>query len=220
MDATLYLTLAGLALLDSLNPFSVAAQAYLLGTPRPMRRSLAFLAGTFATYFVGGLLLLQGWLAFFARLLPLLPGWAPAAAEVAAGAGLAAVGAWMWRRGGGGVAFRPPADLSVRAAVVFAAASTAADLSSALPYFAAVSRIAAAGGNTAAKLLPLVWYNLLYVLPLAALIAAYAALGPDRSAAVFGQVRQAVDWAFAKLLPPLVLLSGVALIADGVRRLV
>lgn len=48
MTTSLILVLLGLALLDSPNPFTVAAQAYLLGTERPLPRSVAFLVATFA----------------------------------------------------------------------------------------------------------------------------------------------------------------------------
>ncbi len=43
MTLSLFSLLTVLALTDALNPFTVAAQAYLLGTPRPMPRSIAFL---------------------------------------------------------------------------------------------------------------------------------------------------------------------------------
>lgn len=219
MDPALLGVLTALALADSLNPFTVASQAYLLGTPRPMRRSLAFLAGTYAAYFAGGVLLLEGWSVLMGRVLPLVPAWGYAAGEVALGAALAGFAAWSWRRARGGSPVTPPASLGVGATLAFAAASTAADLSSALPYFAAVSRIAAEVPGWGARLGLLAWYNLLYVSPLLLLCAARAGLGPARSERFFGRARAAVDWAFARLLPPLLLLAGLALLVDGARRL-
>jgi len=210
--------LTGLALADSLNPFTVAAQGYLLGTPRPLGRSVAFLVGTFATYFLGGILLLQGWLAFFRHLAPRIPaGWI-GAGEIILGLVLAGFAVWTFRRAGGGTPFRPPENLSVPATLAFAAASTVGDLPSALPYFAAVNRIAAGTDSLAAELLWLAWYNLLYVGPLILMIAAHAFLPSERSAALFGRIRGAIDWSFAKLLPPLMALGAAFLLYDGVRR--
>ncbi len=143
MDLALFGVLTGLALADSLNPFTVASQAYLLGTPRPMPRSLAFLAGTYAAYFAGGVLLLEGWAVLARRVLPLIPAWGYAAGEVVLGAALGGFAAWSLRRARGGTPLTPPASLGIGATLAFAAASTAADLTSALPYFAAVSRIVA-----------------------------------------------------------------------------
>lgn len=220
MDAALLGVLTALALADSLNPFTVASQAYLLGTPRPMRRSLAFLVGTYAAYFAGGVLLLAGWTVLLRRVLPLVPAWGFAAGELVLGAALTGFAAWSWRRARGGSPVTPPRSLGVGATLAFAVASTAADLTSALPYFAAVSRIAAEVQGWGAGLGLLAWYNLLYVSPLLLLVAARALLSPAASERFFGRARAAIDWAFARLLPPLLLLGGAALLVDGARRLV
>jgi hypothetical protein len=212
--------LSGLALVDALNPFTIAAQAYLLGTPRPMRRSIAFLLGTFATYLAGGLVLLLGWSAFVAQVLPLLPGWAIPAGEVLLGVGALVLGVWSLRKAAAGTPFAPPTDLSVRATLGFAVASTVADLTSALPYFGAISQIEAADLDDWAIGLALGWYNLLYCAPLVVLIIARAALSEDASTLFFGRMRQAIDWAFAKLLPPLLIFVGAGFAFDGIRRLV
>lgn len=219
VDPALLAVLTGLALADSLNPFTVASQAYLLGTPRPMRRSLAFLAGTYATYFAGGVLLLEGWTILLRRVLPLVPAWGYGAGEMALGAVLAGFAVWSWRRAAGGSPVTPPAGLGVGATLAFAVASTGADLTSALPYFAAVSRIAAEVPGWGARLGLLAWYNLLYVSPLILLVAVRALLSPEASERFFGRARAAIDWAFARLLPPLLLVAGIALLVDGARRL-
>lgn len=212
--------LSGLALIDALNPFTIAAQAYLLGTPRPMRRSIAFLVGTYATYLAGGVVLLLGWGAFLARVLPLLPGWAIPAGEILLGVGAFGFGIRSLRKSATGTPFAPPSDVSVRATLGFAVASTFADLTSALPYFGAISQIASADLGDWTTGLALAWYNLLYCAPLIALIIARAALSEEASALFFGRMRRAIDWAFAKLLPPLLILAGAGLAFDGLRRLV
>lgn len=78
MTASGILVLAGLALIDALNPFSIAALAFLLSTDRPVQRAVVFVVGTFAVYFLAGVVLLEGWLILIEALLPLLPGWTSA----------------------------------------------------------------------------------------------------------------------------------------------
>ncbi len=62
-------------------------------------------------------------------------------------------------------------------------------------------------------------YNLLYCAPLIGLVATRMLLSPERSELLFGRLRAGVDWAFAKLLPPLLGVGGAALLIDGIRRL-
>lgn len=102
---------------------------------------------------------------------------------------------------------------------MFAAASTGADLSSALPYFAAVDRVAAEMPGSRVQILALLWYNLLYCAPMIALVVVRLTLAPDRSEALFGRMRAGIDWAFVKLLPPLMATAAVGLVIDGARRL-
>lgn len=219
MTAALFGVLTGLALADSLNPFTVAAQAYLLGTPRPMPRSVAFLLGTYATYLLGGLVLLEGWTLVLQRIAPLVPWWGLGAGELALGLATVAFGIWSLRKARAGVAFTPPAQLSIGATLVFAVASTVSDLPTALPYFAAVNRVAAEIDGLPRQLVAVGWYDLVYCAPMIALIVARTLLSAERSELLFGRLRSAVDWAFAKLLPPVLLLTGVALLVDGGRRL-
>ncbi|MBD2249138.1 hypothetical protein [Nostoc sp. FACHB-888] len=42
--------LVAIAALDSLNPTTTAVQMYLLSTPKPVPRSVSFIAGVFITY--------------------------------------------------------------------------------------------------------------------------------------------------------------------------
>ncbi|MCG9917427.1 MAG: GAP family protein [Phenylobacterium sp.] len=77
--------LLGLAFLDAMNPFSIAAMVFLLSTDRPVLWGLVFLVGTFAVYLFGGVVLLEGWLVVLRTFLPSLPGWAPGGLEMLAG---------------------------------------------------------------------------------------------------------------------------------------
>jgi Sap, sulfolipid-1-addressing protein len=53
-------SLIAIAALDSLNPTAIALQVYLLSTPRPVPRSIAFIVGIFSAYWTSGLLVTLG----------------------------------------------------------------------------------------------------------------------------------------------------------------
>lgn len=211
MNGALLLSLIGLGAVDSLNPFSIAAQAYLLGTQKPGPRAWAFLFGSFATYLLGGIFLVQGILVVVQSLLHLVPDWVFVSGRLALGAASIALAIYLWRRSSQGAAFTPPSDLSVRATVVFAVGSTVSDLPTAVPYFAAAGQIASATTSFWDQLGWLTIYNAVYVGPLLLLVTLHYILGA-RSEALFGRIQAGVNWAFARLLPPLILLLGVWLI--------
>ena len=208
--------LVGLALLDSLNPATVATQAYLLATSRPLARAGAFLAATFVTYVAGGWFLLTGWTRLVGRIAAHVSAWGVAAAEIALGLAVAGFALWSWRRASAGTPFTPR-DLGLPACFALGVVSTIEDLPTALPYLAAIDRIAASPADTGGRLLLIGLYCTVYVAPLIVLMAIKA--GHPDGVALFDRVRRSVDWAFAKLVPPLSALAACALIADGARRL-
>ena len=209
--------LLGLAFVDAMNPFSIAAMAFLLSTDRPVPRGLVFAVGTFAVYLFGGVALLEGWLVVLETFLPTLPGWAPDSLEMLAGGLAVGAGVYAWTRAAQGKTAPSPSNLSLAATVAFAMASTASDLPTAVPLFAAVNQIAATGDGTFARYGWLVVYTLIYVAPLIAMLLASLVLG-ERAGPTLRAVRRAVDWTFARLLPPILVLAGVALLVDGARR--
>lgn len=217
MSLSAAFALIGLALLDALNPFSIAAMAFLLSTDRPVARGLAFVLGTFVIYVLSGVVLLEGWLVVLQSLLPSLPAWVPGGLEVGAGAAALIAGAYTWKQSAQGKPSPSPSNLSLVATIAFAVASTLSDLPTAIPYFAAASQLAAAGG-TGIRYAWLLIYNLIYIAPLVAMIGLRVGLGHNAEAPL-RSVRTAVDWSFAKLLPPVLVLAGVALLGDGAIRL-
>lgn len=209
--------LLGLAFVDAMNPFSIAAMAFLLSTDRPVTRGLVFVVGTFAVYLFGGVVLLEGWLVVLETFLPTLPGWAPGSFEMLAGGLAVGAGLHAGRRAAAGKPAPSPSNLSLPATLAFALASTASDLPTAIPLFAAVNQIAATGDGLAARYGWLAFYNVIYVAPLIAMLVASLTLG-QRAEPALRRVRQAVDWTFARLLPPILVLAGIALLVDGAWR--
>lgn len=220
MDNILLGSIVVLALADSLNPFTIAAQAYLLGTPKPMARSIVFLGATFVTYLLGGIVLLAGMDRILAQILAVIPAWGFGAGEIALALVLGFFAIYAGKMAKSGKPFSPPANLGIKATLVFAIASTASDLPTALPYFAAMSSIAAQDREVSHDLFLLGIYNLLYCAPMIALVIARVTLSEKNSDKLFGKLRAAIDWAFAKLLPLLAGAGAVALLIDGARRLV
>lgn len=211
--------LLGIALLDAMNPFSIAAMAFLLATDRPVARGWAFVLGTAAIYLPFGVALLEGWAAFLRDLLPRLPPWMAGGLEAVTGVACLWAALRLWRRSDANAAAVPHvSSLSVGATLAFAGASTLADLPTAVPYFAAASQIPALADGRLSRYAWLAIYNLVYVAPLLAMLGARLALGA-RADRVLGAVRRGVEWSFAHLMPPLLAFLGLVLLADGVRRL-
>jgi hypothetical protein len=211
----------GLALFDGLNPFTFAVQGYLLTTARWLRLSVVFLVATFVTYYIAGILLLQGWIAAIRLLLPRLPDWSVGAAEAIAGVGVLIAGVWLWRRRAGSkhADYEPRRSLDDWGVVGIATATTAASTVTGAPYIAAANRLAAADVGLVTQLALLSAYNALYVSPLIGLVLARGALGSGRALAVLGWVQGWVEWVFNRVLPPCLVVAGVVLIGDGIRRL-
>lgn len=177
MDVTLLSQLAGLALLDALNPATIAAVALVLLSPlpRPLVTAVAFVLGAFTTVLFLGLLLLAG---------------AEAAADVVAGAttwvrrgaltlaGLLLLRAAVRRtRDRARAQVRLPSWVGPWTAFPLGVLVTGADLPNAFPYLVAVERIVAAGVPLLTALPVLAGYALVYVGPCLALVVGARAAG-------------------------------------------
>jgi cytochrome c biogenesis protein CcdA len=108
--------------------------------------------------------------------------------------------------------------LSVAATIAFAVFSTAQDLPTAIPYFAAIERIVATAQAPGTQFALLAGYNLIYVTPLAALIVFKIMASEDLTQRFFGRVTAAVNWVSAKLLPVLAGVAGIALVVLGLSQ--
>lgn len=203
-----------LALLDSLNPITIAVHVYLLGTPEPKTRTTTFVVGVFLAYFFGGLLLALGLGSileyvgnFSERTLRLI--------EATVGLGLLGFGWFM--RGGNSKKEEPahPTSMSPLSSFWLGFAVTASDLPTAIPYIAAIERMLQANLSSVALVGTVALYNFLYLIPLIALFVIYLFLG-KRAVAVLQKVT-----AFITRWSPIVLVvfcvvAGVLLVADSI----
>lgn len=199
----------GLGLLDSLNPFSIAAMALVLTGTRPLVLGSVFIFTTFAIYLAAGFASFAGWAAILAQFVPLIPTWV---LDVGLGAiGFICLGAawFMWaKRASPGSAMADLVRTSIVGTALYAASSTISDLPTALPYFAAIAVLAEAKLSVAGTTALLLVYNLCYVAPLVLLLGVRLSgkAGVDQG---FAKIKTLVDWSFRYLVPPLTACLGI-----------
>jgi cytochrome c biogenesis protein CcdA len=176
MTPALILVVVGIAVFDSLNPSLFLGQFYLMTTANPLRRIWSYIAGLLTVNYLGGVLFLSGFSVllgrFFAQLDLDLVLWL----LLALGIGLVFFGLQLRVT---------PAQLPKREVLVrdarggilgsfgLGALIMLNELTTALPYLAAIERIAAADLTWAGNLLMLAVYNLIFGLPLLLFLALF-----------------------------------------------
>ena len=209
--------IVGLAVVDSINPSALLATIALLLRGRPARPLVAvYVTAVLVTYFAIGLVLTLG--------LGLTPEavLASDAAYVAQGVLGAAMLAYAVAAPGRGrhrdrdPATNPRLPSVRRPAAVFALgmAVTVLELPTALPYLGAAGAITRADLAVRDWLPLLAVYNLIFVLPPLALLAAHVALG-DRAGALLERLRTRLGGAAREGLLWLLGLVGFFLLADA-----
>jgi cytochrome c biogenesis protein CcdA len=218
MTLSLLLTLIGIGLVDALNPSLFVAQFYLLATPRPAWRVLAFIAGVLVVMVGGGILILAGFRTVIADLLAAVPQNALLAAQLAVGAAALAFGLLYDARPAAAGEVRKPVTASVWAAFLLGIVVMINEISTALPYFVAIERIADARMSWPENMMALAIYNLIFVLPLFGFLGAFLAL-EQRFTAQVAAINAWVQRWMPRLLKGLSLAAGIVLLVDGLGRL-
>lgn len=207
-----FLSILGLAFIDSLNPFSIAACAIVIAGQQSLARGVIFIGATFAAYFIGGLALVSGWAEALKLLAPYIRPWMAASAwSVLCLVSL--VGAIiLWRR----PKFDPhrkakqPGVAALIGVFAFALSSTLSDLPTALPYFGAIPIMVASGADMLGLVAWLGFYSLIYVSPLIVLVC-FRQLAHHRFAPLTLKINGFMDWSIRRLTPALlVILAGWA----------
>ncbi len=214
----MHFQIAALALLDSLNILTLAIAVYLLGTSRPVPRTLSYVAGTSLGYFCAGVILIYGWRIFLEHLLPLLDPTALRSIQVLAGMVLMIAGIHAIRRPAREVAFRPPQRISPAAVFILGAVIGLLYAPTDPRHNMAIGLIAAHTPSFAAQLGWLLWYNIFYILPLLGLVV-LRVLWPERSRVLFGWLTDAITNFVHRVLPYLIAVIGLLLVLDGFWRL-
>ena len=169
-------SLIAIAALDSLNPSAITLQIYLLGTTKPIPRSIAFVIGIFLAYWTSGLLALLG----LDRLIQTVIGNSGFSLstplfyiiQLLTGIILLIVGIIL-RIPTQSEPVKAPKKLNLARTFLLGMSITILELPTALPYFAAIEQISRAKLDLLSTMIILAMYNLIFVLPPIALIVIY-----------------------------------------------
>jgi len=206
MSTALLLAIGGIALLDSLNPSLFVAQFYLLTTARPVPRILSYIAGVLAANFIGGLIFLAGAQALVVRFIAgLSPSWLYAGG-LALGSALLVFGLWLPLTPPASEQARQPRSLHPVHTFLLGAAVMVNELTTALPYFVAIERIASSGVSSGAAVALLALYNLVFALPLFGFLGLFVSYG-----ARFAAQTERISAAIARWAPRVIKVGSLAL---------
>jgi cytochrome c biogenesis protein CcdA len=217
----LLLVVVSIALADSLNPSTIAPALLLATGPNSRARIAAFTAGVFSVSLLGGLVLVLG---------PgqLLLNAGPSRhtkhlLEAGGGAVLLALGVALWL-GRDPVARRFAAaeargrDGGTASVFLLGAGIMAVELPTAFPYFAAIAAIVGSDSSLGGEIVLVVVFNVVFVLPLLAILAIRALAG-ERAEAELEAMRAWLRRRGAALLAGLLTALGAAGLAFGIAGL-
>jgi cytochrome c biogenesis protein CcdA len=206
-------SLVALAAIDSLNPTATAMQVYLLTTPKPIVRSVAFIAGIFLSSWTVGLLATFGFTRLIASALGAL-GWWMYFIQFVLGIALICVSYTLNTSANSNQSAKnQPRSLHPIRTFLLGMSVTLLEAPTALPYLAAIERLARAKLSLLNLAVTLGLYNLVFVVPLIGLLCIYITL-QEKSAKLLRQVNQAsVKWS-PKVLQVLLSVIGTLLVAD------
>ena len=213
----LLVSLVAIAALDSLNPTAVALQIYLLSIPKPIPRSIAFIAGVFLAYWTAGFLVILGASKLMATVVGdagfSLPEPHIYTIQFLIGLALSIVGFRLNTSTPAGRGKRPK-NLTLNRTFLLGMAMTILEFPTALPYLAAIEQIARAKLDLLTIMSILGLYNLVFVLPLIILVCIYV-LFHQQSAILLPRINRAIAIWSPKILRALLLGLGTLLIVDS-----
>ncbi len=221
--AELVLVLTPIALLDSTSiiPLCIVILVILLGGPSPLFRSTALLAGIFVTYLVCGLLVLFGLQSVFDAINAYAlkvwqdPNTEELVFQILIGFVLLVLGLRIARARGQQTEEKALTAMTARQAFLAGAGMTLVGLPGAVPYLAAIDLILRSDQTTRQEVMVLVVYNIVFIAPLAAIVALRLVLG-ERSQRLLHNIRGFFDRWGQRLIVSLMLVLGALLIMDGV----
>ncbi len=215
-----------LALIDSLNPSTIAAQIFLLALKKPISRVVSFILGTFVMYTAFGFIIVfilgEPIKGFFYEL-----GSTDYLILLAIGIALIAVGTILgWKRYIGKEG-RSKSEGYVKKAMApmmamlktlnpvhtffFGMASTAFDLPTSAFYFVALASLLEAGVGPFETTSLLILYNLLYILPLIVILLIYM-IARDRSGPFMNRINKLIGEWSGRLVISILICIGVILV--------
>jgi cytochrome c biogenesis protein CcdA len=216
----LLIFITAIAILDSLNPTAISIQVILLSTRNAIPRTLAFILGVFLAYWVGGVAIALGLGQVISNFLSRFR-WNDFAdilylVQFILGIILLTVAYRMKTTPYEPKSLDRNKSLTPFSAMGIGIIATASDLPTALPYLAAIERILKAQVDFSTLMGLLIFYNLVFILPLLILLGIYICL---KSKAM--KLMEKINWQFCRLAPKLIkgllIIIGVFLIAESTR---
>jgi cytochrome c biogenesis protein CcdA len=213
-------TVGAFAAVDALNVSTVIGCAYLLSTPTPLRKAMAFVAGILSVYYTLGAVVVVGFGDRANRVIDTMKtGAVRTTTQVVIGCVLILLAIRRWRPAPHEAPRpRPTPAATIKgpaAAFAFGATATLLDAPTAFPYAGALGSIARARLPVVAELLVLGLYNLIYLAPCILLIIGWARSG-DRGIAFVERLRSRLSRFFAHRRWSIALgVAGGALIASA-----
>jgi cytochrome c biogenesis protein CcdA len=212
----LLISIATIALVDSINPNAMAVQIYLLGTPKPVARAIAFIAGDFTASWVAGVLLSFGISQVIRHIFTQL-GDVIYVLQFLIGAGLIYLGCNLNKFLNQPQTKRPK-SLSPGSAFILGATIAFLEAPTALPYLAAIERITRENLELPKVMSVIAFYNLIFVLPLIALLIIYL-IFRNNAAILLQKLHQSVTKWFPKVMKFILVTLGLVLIADCIAHI-
>lgn len=215
--------LTPIALLDSTTivPLCIVTLVMLLAGPRPVERSSAFILGIFVAYLASGLLVLLGLEGLIDQIDDYTvrvwtdPENEELIVQILLGVVLCAL-AWRITANRKKRADKDKkSGMTAVQAGLAGASITIIGMPGAVPYFAAINMILREEINTAQQVLALVYYNVVFVVPIVVLVALSFAMGA-RSHVVLDAIKRFFDAWGQRVIVTLLVILGAVLIADGI----
>jgi cytochrome c biogenesis protein CcdA len=207
--------IVAIAAIDSLNPTATALQIYLLTTPKPVGRSIALISGIFVAYWTVGLLATVGLARLIQWVFLTYSEWI-SLIQCILGIALLYVG---WTLNSSSNAHQPlknkPNSLQPIHTFFLGMSVTLLEAPTALPYIAAIERIAQAKLSFYDLAGVLSIYNVVFVMPLIGLLGIYIEF-QDRRTELLKRINQSITQWTPKILRVLLLVTGSVLLVSGI----
>jgi len=204
---------------DSLNPSLIVAAVFLTLGANPVRRSLVFTITAFVITLAGGLAIALGLGDLILSLLPKLSHTAKYDVIIAVGVLVMCGGAVLWWRRN--ALASEPSDVHRDpggSAVLLGAGIAGVELLTAFPYFAAIAMVIGSSVAAPAKVFLLVLYNVIYVLPLIAIVVVRAIMG-EKGSELLVPISAWIETHWPVVAAPVAVVVGAALTAYGIVQL-
>ena len=219
----LLLLLTPIALIDStsLVPMAIVPMLVMLGGRRPFLTAMTFIAAVFVSYVACGILIVFGLSAFvdgaahWAKNYWSNPYVIEIYVQIVAGFLILIFAVKVGEKSTPKGQKQAPAEMSPWSAFTFGAILTVGGIWGALPYFAAIAEIEQAELSMLDSVVALVYYNIVFALPLIAIVVVRQVAG-ERSDTFFAKLRDFFTKWTKRLVVSGLMLLGILLFLDGI----